>query len=469
MTDAANIVAAMQVDIDRLGNHMGARTTRLAREAVADLARDLDRPGLGSWGIASKVAAMAQVRAGIERLALQQAGVLTSGARAVSEASQRRMVALVGALDKRFTGAAAPLRFDTLAWLDANHRQLSQTRLRIYGPSFARYGGAAVAEIEGELAKLALTGQPWTKARAKVQAAIRDVVGDRQWMVDRILRTETSAIYNGTNLAAMIAEDTPESPMLKRLIATFDKVTGHDSVQVHGQVRPVREMFNDGKRLYAAPPNRPHDREIVVPHRARWGPNLPRLSRPAPEPEETSAPALPVAPGRARAVDPPPALARRLALAAGAVTLLAGRLQERRRSLRALPLDQRLPPVGLERELSDAQLELAAARLAADIDAGGGIDAVTLQRGETITAGGLAVRVVSARLRGDVVEFVFQVGDTQLRGEVPARLRLPFRRAAPTMTATAGQGVAAVALLAEAMRQAVATLPASGTSPRPAL
>lgn len=462
MNDPAAIIEVMRSDLDRFGNQLGARATALAREAIVDLRRDLDRPHLGPWGIAQKVATMAQVRSAVEQLAARQAAVLTGAVRPVSETSQRRMVALLNVLDTRFAGAATPLRFDTLAWVTANARQLSRSRLREYSASFARYGAAAVTEIEGELAKLALTGQPWTKARPRVHAAIRDVVGDRQWMVDRILRTETSAIYNGTALAAMIEEDTPDSPMLKRLISTFDRATGADSRAVHGQVRPVREPFSDGKRLYMAPPNRPHDREIVVPHRARWGPNLPRLTRPPPAPAETSAPDLPAA---RPAAAPPPALAGRLASAAAAVTIIAGRLQERRRLDRSLPTDARGErPVMLERELSDAMLRLAGARLAADVAAGEGTVAGQLRRGEVVTAGGLAVRVVGLRNVGAAVQLELAVGEQRLQVELPAAIRLPLRRDTPTLKAEPRQARDALAMLAEAIRQSVAPSPEQRTS-----
>ncbi len=60
------------------------------------------------------------------------------------------------------------------------------------------------------------------------------------------------------------------------LVATFDRVTGRDSVLLHGQVRPVREPFFDAfnGRSFMAPPNRPHDREMLVGvrerHRMHW-------------------------------------------------------------------------------------------------------------------------------------------------------------------------------------------------------
>ena len=465
MNDPIDIVAAMASDIDRFGNSMGARTTRLAREAIADLQADLADRSIGEWGIASKAAAMAQIQTGIDALALRQAAVLEGSIAAVAGASQRRLVGLLGALDKRYLGSPAPVRFDTLAWLEGNTAQLSRTRLQAFRGSFQRYGAAAVAEIEDALGKLALTGQPWTRARPQVHAAIRGVVGDRQWMVDRILRTETSAIYNGTTLAAMIEEDSEASPMLKRLVATFDRVTGRDSVAVHGQVRPVREPFSDGKRSYMAPPNRPHDREIVVPHKGAWGPDLPRLSRPPPVPAETSAPELPA---RARPRPKRPAVpssiataspGSRLPLAAAAVTLLAGKLQEQRRATRARPVLERpdlLPAeLSLVRQLAQAQLALAGARLADDVEAGTGVRAGALARGEILSAGGMQVRVLASRRVGEQVELVLSVGGARLTLTAPRDAMLPLRRSSAPVIVRRDDAPQALQLLASAVSAAM--------------
>lgn len=462
MNDPIDIVAAMHSDIDRFGNSMGARTTRLAREAIVGLQADLSDMSIGQWGMASKAAAMVQLQHGIDTLALRQAAVLEGTLPAITLASQGRMVELLTVLDRKFLGAPSPLRFDTLAWLESNTAQLSRSRLRVFPGSFRRYGAAAVKEIEDELAKLALTGQPWTKARPAVFKAIRGVVGDRQWMVDRILRTETSTIYNGTALAAMIEEDTPESPMLKRLVATFDKVTGPDSRAVHGQIRPVRENFNDGKRSYPCPPNRPHDREIVVPHRGAWGPNPPRLSRPAPVPAETSAPELPAGrapPLAARAAAP--SRASRLPIAAAAVTLIAGRLQEQRRAMRARPVleraDLRPAELSLVRQLAQAQLVLAGARLSEDIEAGAGVRAGGLARGETLSAGGVQVRVLSARTAGQQVEIVLAVAGARLTLSVPRSTVLPLRRTSAPVIVRADDAPQALQMLASAMTAAIAS------------
>jgi len=51
----------------------------------------------------------------------------------------------------------------------------------------------------------------------------------------------------------------------KILVATFDNVTGTDSLFVHLQERPIDRPFEDNRgHLYQHPPNRPWDREVVL-------------------------------------------------------------------------------------------------------------------------------------------------------------------------------------------------------------
>jgi hypothetical protein len=76
--------------------------------------------------------------------------------------------------------------------------------------------------------------------------------------------------YNKSNHEA-IKESARQLPdMLQILSATFDDRTGADSYAVHGQVRRVGEPFDSWYGQYEHPPNRPNDRDVITPHRARW-------------------------------------------------------------------------------------------------------------------------------------------------------------------------------------------------------
>lgn len=256
----------------RLQKKQSARALAVTKDALAKIQRRLSQ-GVGPWDQAAHNATRRLLAHGISELATQHTNNLQEVLPEFGRLSWEDTSRTLKTLDRRYTGSVRPLRFDALEWLETNSEQLSRVRLQEYRRSFARYGAGAVRAVEDEIARTVLVGEPWNAARRKVWDAVRDVVGDRQWMVDRIIRTESASFYNGTRLAALIEEDSPEDPMYKRLVATFDELTGADSKILDGQIRPVREPFYDpmfGKH-YMAPPNRPHDREIVVGWRARWG------------------------------------------------------------------------------------------------------------------------------------------------------------------------------------------------------
>lgn len=280
MITARNIVEAQHRDIEQAQRLLTERAKKTTDNALERIDRQLFKAPRGSWTEAEALATRAQLRAGALSLALAHQQDLRFGLPPVMQAAQGRTAEYLQALDEKFLGAVRPLRFDTLAWWEKHSAELGQVRLREFGRSFARYGAETVMQIEQAISSVVLTGQRWDVARREVWKATAQVVGRAQWKVDRIVVTEVSAAYNGTTLAALIEEDEPESPMLKKLVATFDAVTAWDSVAVHGQVRRVAEPFRDPKgRLYMAPPNRPHDREIVVGWRASWGESIPDFDR----------------------------------------------------------------------------------------------------------------------------------------------------------------------------------------------
>jgi hypothetical protein len=270
---AADIVIGQRARYEKLWASLSARQRRLVDRMLADLEAEVLGAKRGSWSEAQAASVLAQVASSVKGLSEKQLALLRRALPGVAKQSQFDLAQYLGKLDAKF-GTARPLRWDTLEWLEGYSRPLLRSRLRIYQRSFARYGAAAVSDIEEAVARAATLGQPWTEVRDDVWSAVRGVVGDRQWMVDRIVRTETSTVYSSTALAAMIEEDDAEDdPMQKKLVAVFDKVTGADSKALHGQTVGVRELFTDRVRgtKFDAPPNRPHDRELIVAWRKSWG------------------------------------------------------------------------------------------------------------------------------------------------------------------------------------------------------
>lgn len=317
MSQLDDLLSAQHDYLDAKVAAISSRQRTLVRQALVFAYRDLTAARTNTWTEANTRATTLMLGQAMRQLNARQIDHLFGELPRIVKTSQRQAATMLRTLDLKFTGSVVPLRFDTLDWFTRTSREIGQVRLREFSASFARYGAEAVRKIEDSLARTLLVGKPWYEARDEVWSIVRAQVGGRQWMVDRIIRTEASAAYNGAALQAIIDEDTPASPMLKMLSATFDKVTGRDSYYLHGQKRKPREYFFDAVRgrEFMAPPNRPHDREIVVGWREKWGPmkaqalkpkpkrRKPRSTPPAPPPKPNPLPKRPPTPGLGERVE----------------------------------------------------------------------------------------------------------------------------------------------------------------------
>ncbi len=273
-----DLLRMQQRDLSRLDNATRKRALVIINARLKLLKRQLERMEPGTWGFNSQQAVIAQLRVAAVQIVNDLSDVTRVGLDRAARLAANHSATILKNLDEQMTGSVRPLSFENLEWVERNAEQMSQVRLREYSDSYARYGSSAVRSIENEIAANVITGTPWTQSRERIMEIVEDTVDGQQWKVDRILRTETSAAYNGMHLEAMRVESRPGDPMLKRLVAVFDSKTASDSRLLHGQTVPVEEpfidVFNSGKR-YMAPPNRPNDRETVIPWRASYGKFLP--------------------------------------------------------------------------------------------------------------------------------------------------------------------------------------------------
>lgn len=273
---AMDIVRSQQIHLAKLQNKLSARQIRIMRVALEEMAARLAYLQFNDqdkWNQARMQRTMILLSRGIIQMVGTQESALTAGLKQVSRQSQKDAAMYLATLDRHFHGSVRPLNFDSLAWWEETHENIGRVRIRQYTNSWLRYGATVTKKIEDTLAKTTLSGEPWYTARAKVtEATYGAVQGNRYW-VDRIVRTESSAVWNGAQLAALKSEDEEDDPMQKKLVAHFDDITGRDSVLLHGQTRPVDKPFWDAynRITYMAPPNRPHDREVIVGWRTSYG------------------------------------------------------------------------------------------------------------------------------------------------------------------------------------------------------
>lgn len=276
MVLALDLVRAQQIHLARLQNKLSARQHRIVRVALDEMAARLAHlaaTGRDKWNQARMMHTMLMLARALVQLVDDQKSALTADLAIVARQSQLDAAKFLATLDRHFTGSIRPLHFDSLAWWDETHKNIGRVRIRNYTNSWLRYGSAVTRKIEDALSATAIMGEPWYAARDKVMDATRDALNGNRYWVDRILRTESSAHWNGIQLAALQSEDDPDDPMLKKLVTHFDDVTGRDSVLLHGQTRPVGKPFYDSvnRITYQAPPNRPHDREVLVGWRHSYG------------------------------------------------------------------------------------------------------------------------------------------------------------------------------------------------------
>ena len=271
-TTVDGLLREQHASLTRLDGFLRARQAAVVRKALASQGRTLSATELGRWGTATRERTLLLLGHNARAMARAQSEDLGVGLHEVVRASQKQSAGWLSSLDKAFLGTTLPLQWNTLAWATTTANELVESRLRTFHASFARYGAAVVGGIEKALSKVA-TGASWNEVRAEIGKLAAAQVEDKGWMVDRIVRTEASNAYNATTQRALLAEDSPKSPMAKKLVAVFDLVTGQDSYLLHGQVRPVKEMFFDSYHgfHYMHPPNRPNDREIMVGWRLAYG------------------------------------------------------------------------------------------------------------------------------------------------------------------------------------------------------
>ncbi len=275
---AALLVAAQQAGLARSLNMARAhsiRATRVSLRVFRAKLRKLAPAGRGVVTGRDIAAIRAMIKLFAREMVKLQSESATEFMRIIAAQSQRSAAIYLTALDKHYD-VARRLGFDTSIWLDKTHRDIAVTRFAQYEASWRKYGVKTTQRMLKAVSDNAEIGDTWDKARGRISEATGLSIEKERYRIDRILRTESSSYHNGVQHAALVEEDTDDEPMKKKLVTHFDLVTGRDSVALHGQTRLVDKPFYDAvnRITYMHPPNRPHDRELVVGWRDSYGDDL---------------------------------------------------------------------------------------------------------------------------------------------------------------------------------------------------
>jgi hypothetical protein len=325
-------IARMRRNLKRLSGAALDRQIRLISATIRQMQREIAASHRGTWTRMSRESALVVLRAGLGDMYRRQGVALGEDIGAAAAISWKDARVYLRAADKAYLGAFRPLRFEAAGWVEREAASIGQTRLANYQVSLSRYGASLSRAVEEAAGRAVLLGRSFEHAIDEIGDRLRTEAGLREWEIRRLVQTEVSAAYNQVQLDALLEEDTPDDPMMKRLVATFDRKTGRDSVMLHGQVRPVREPFYDASRgrEYMAPPNRPHDREIVVGWRKRYGkpPPATHTDHPLNSDDAPQEPRIAAGPARPRRPPAAPGTPRQRAarnLRAGDVLAVPGR------------------------------------------------------------------------------------------------------------------------------------------------
>lgn len=262
------------------------RLRKLLTAAQADLNKRIDQAvGKGltedSFTVAQARATLAQIKAVTDQV---KKGILSTTIEAGKQSASKGIqssIAFLQESEQKFKGAARPtIGLNTARVFDRAYSKTESSVLhRLVADPQApqrpgildRYGEEVIQQFEERLQLATVTGKSWGDVRRElIQDSPFLKAAPAHW-AERIVRTETMHANNRAGFEAMNEiNEVTDGGMIRILSATIDDRTGADSLAVHGQIRRMNEAFDHWRGSFMYPPNRPNDREIVVPHHMDW-------------------------------------------------------------------------------------------------------------------------------------------------------------------------------------------------------
>lgn len=262
------------------------RAKKLLERAQRDLERRIARaeglrgPGKESFTAVHLRVTLEQVKATLRDLKPHFAGAILDASKVAAEQAATGTIDYLQEQELKFRGVTSqPLALEQAAMVDRAvagtessvlHRISSDPDDPRTKGILDRYGEAVVSRFEDVLQMRLIARQSWEEARSNLIAQSGFLKDAPLYWAERILRTEVMASSNLANFSTLKQADTIFGDMAKILSATFDDRTCADSFAVHGQIRRTAEPFDTWYGKFMHPPDRPNDREIVVPQRVSW-------------------------------------------------------------------------------------------------------------------------------------------------------------------------------------------------------
>ncbi len=299
--DITRVLARNRLATNRLVQQAGATATRKLlldsqRDLENRLSRSLQSTGPKSFTSTQLRSSLVQVREVLRTITIPSLKdtVVKHGVVA-AHLAVHQTVDYLHTANKAFTGVVAGLpireasvfehavsgaRSSILRHISSGGRGTEKARNGV----LERYNDATITHFEKTFQRGLITGKSQAQMRDEIIEGSPFLQQAPAHYATRIVRTECHYSANVATHEAMKEVNVQlGGGMIRILCATFDDRTGSDSIAVHGQVRHMDEPFGTWYGDFMTPPDRPNDREIVVPHRLRW--SIPDSLRPKDEGE----------------------------------------------------------------------------------------------------------------------------------------------------------------------------------------
>jgi hypothetical protein len=135
------------------------------------------------------------------------------------------------------------------------------------------YNDGLRASFQSALTQSLIQQKSWSQAVYDLES----VFDAEEWKLARIVRTELHGIYNVSKMRGFGTIKEDYIPDLKKtLYHPMDSRTGQDSIQLAKENlivdidKPFVFNYKGKTRVFMTPPDRPHDRAILIPYRPKF-------------------------------------------------------------------------------------------------------------------------------------------------------------------------------------------------------
>lgn len=223
----------------------------------------------GTFTEARLNATLVQLEASIAQIERQVNPLLRSFFDVITESGIEDSAKEVNAMEKLFMGASRPIDIDAvMETTDPSNFLFNQ-----FESSISTYNEQLRNGFQQSLTQALLQQKSWSQAVWDME----QVFGQTEYILARIVRTELHGIYSGAKFNGMLnIRDNYLPDMMKTLYHPMDSRTGDDSKKAASMNlivpldEPFRYSFKGKERVFHFPPDRPHDRSILIPYRRSY-------------------------------------------------------------------------------------------------------------------------------------------------------------------------------------------------------